>query len=187
MKRYFWLFAGLTLGWMVFIFCMSAQSIAESKETSGEITLFLAELFYGKGSEITESMMEPVTLLVRKTAHMAAYAILFLLSYGTVYCYKKSFSAKITGLLAYGWTVFYAMTDEVHQIFSGRGALVADVIIDAFGALIGVALLFGAVKFFSAKRIGSKFGWLLATAIGSFAIYILVFVVFHLEVISLFC
>lgn len=176
MKRYFWLFAVLTLGWMTFIFCMSAQSITESKETSGSLTLFLAQLLYGKGTVLTESMLEPVSILVRKTAHMAAYAILFLLSYGSVYFYKKSLSAKLIWLMAYGWTVFYAITDEIHQIFSGRGALVADVIIDALGALIGVMLVLGFRKIK---------GWGVVALLAAFGIYVLTFFLFHPEVLGL--
>lgn len=186
MKRYFWIFAGLTLGWMAFIFCMSAQGMTESAQSSAGITSFLAELFYGKGVELTEAMLQPVTLLVRKTAHLAAYAILFLLSYGTAHFYKKSLSVKRKWLLAYGWTVFYAATDEAHQIFSGRGAMVADVVIDAFGALIGAVLLFGIGRFLRTPGTWRKVGWAFATLAGTFCAYVLTFLLFHREVIGLF-
>lgn len=186
MKRHFWIFAGLTLGWMAFIFYMSAQGTTESAQNSAGITSFVAELFYGKGVALTEAMLQPVTLLVRKTAHMAAYAILFLLSYGTVYYCKKTFSVKWMWLFAYGWTVFYAVTDEIHQIFSGRGALVADVVIDAFGALIGTVLLFGVRKVLSAKGAWGKLGWVATSLVGAFGIYALTFVFFHRDVIELF-
>ena len=184
MKRhFFWVFAVLTLGWMTFIFCMSAQTITESKETSGGLTLFLAELFYGKGTVLTEAMLEPISVLVRKTAHMVAYAVLFLLSFGTMHFYKSVFFEKWKWLLAYGWAVFYAMTDEVHQIFSGRGALVADVIIDAMGALIGVVVLFGIVKFLPSKGCLGKIGWLFTTLLTAFFIYALAFLLFQREVL----
>lgn len=186
MKRSFWIFAGLTLGWMAFIFFMSAQGVADSNQTSAGMTSFLAELFYGKGVELTETMLHPVTLLVRKTAHMAAYAILFLLSYGTVHFYKRGFSVKMSGLFALGWTVFYAITDEIHQIFSGRGALVADVVIDGFGALIGVVLLFGIGKILHADGGWRKVGWVFVTLLGACCFYALTFLLFHGEVIGLF-
>ena len=187
MKRhFFWVFAVLTLGWMTFIFCMSAQTITESKETSGGLTLFLAELFYGKGTVLTEAMLEPISVLVRKTAHMVAYAVLFLLSFGTMHFYKQELAAKWKYLIAYGWTVFYAMTDEVHQIFSGRGALVADVIIDAMGALIGVVVLFGIVKFLTSKGCLGKIGWVAIAFIEAFGIYVVVFLLFHPDVIKIF-
>ena len=164
---------------MTVIFLLSAQSIAQSQETSGGITLFLAELFYGKGITITEDMMEPVTLLVRKTAHMAAYAVLFLLSYGTVYYYKNSLAEKWSRLVAYGWTVFYAVTDEIHQIFSGRGAMVTDVFVDALGALIGILLLCAFVKKNKLKR-------KVIALFGAAGVYVLAFLLFYPQVIKIF-
>lgn len=212
-KICFWLFAACTLCFMAFIFSMSAQSIDESLDTSGGLTLWLAELFYGPDTALTEEMLEPVSLLVRKTAHMAEYAILFLLSYGTVHFYgasygapfgaasgascasgcgiraksgKKPLAAKWKWLIAYAWTVFYAATDEIHQIFSGRGAMVVDVIIDAFGALIGTALLLGTFQMLTAKGAKKKAGWVVTTLAVMFCVYALSFLLFHREVLGLF-
>lgn len=192
-KIWFWLFAISTLGFMVFIFSMSAQDAEASALTSEGLTRWLAEVFYGPDATMTEEMIRPVAMLVRKTAHMTEYAILFLLSYGTVHFYgesyggkRKSLPAKLRWLIAYGWTVFYAATDEFHQSFVGRGATPVDVMIDAFGALIGTALLLGAFQMLTAKGVKKKAGWVVATLAVMFCIYALSFLLFHREVFGLF-
>lgn len=188
----FWLFAVATLCFMVFIFCMSAQTIDESLETSGSLTMWLAEFFYGSDGAMTEELLEPVSVLVRKTAHMGEYAILFLLSYGTVHFYNETYGVrkqllvKCNWLIAYGWTVFYAATDEFHQIFSGRGAMVVDVLIDAMGALIGTVLLFGLARSFRGESLRQKLDWFVYTVDSAVLIYLLAFVLFHREVFGIF-
>ena len=45
-------------------------------------------------------------------------------------------------MLAYGLTVIYAVSDEIHQAFvPGRSAQLSDVCIDACGAAIGLSLI----------------------------------------------
>jgi VanZ family protein len=70
--------------------------------------------------------------VLRKGAHMTEYAILAVLL------------ARATGSLvwAFAFTVLYAGSDEVHQLFvRGRHGSPVDVAIDAVGALIGLSLL----------------------------------------------
>jgi VanZ family protein len=70
--------------------------------------------------------------VLRKGAHMTEYAILAVLL------------VRATGSLAWAvaFTVLYAASDEVHQLFvRGRHGSPVDVAIDAVGALIGLTLL----------------------------------------------
>ena len=70
--------------------------------------------------------------VLRKGAHMTEYAILAVLL------------VRATGslALAFAFTVLYAASDEVHQLFvRGRHGSPVDVAIDAVGALIGLTLL----------------------------------------------
>ncbi len=69
---------------------------------------------------------------LRKTAHLAEYAILGgLLARAT----GRAFSATLLG-------VVYACTDEIHQSFvTGRAGRPVDVAIDAAGVLIGVLVV----------------------------------------------
>jgi VanZ family protein len=70
--------------------------------------------------------------VLRKGAHMTEYAILAVLL------------VRATGSLAwaFAFTVAYAASDEVHQLFvRGRHGSPVDVAIDSVGALIGLTLL----------------------------------------------
>ena len=70
--------------------------------------------------------------VLRKGAHMTEYAILAVLL------------VRATGSLvsAFAFTVLYAASDEVHQLFvRGRHGSPVDVAIDAVGALIALSLL----------------------------------------------
>jgi VanZ family protein len=70
-------------------------------------------------------------LVLRKCAHATEYAILAVLLW----------RALGRELLAFAIAVFYAVTDEVHQTFvAGRHGSPRDVLIDAFGAALGLAV-----------------------------------------------
>lgn len=72
--------------------------------------------------------------IIKKTAHVSEYAILFALIY-------RATKGKL--LLAFALTIFYAATDEFHQSFvPGRTAKVYDVIgFDLAGASIAAYVL----------------------------------------------
>jgi len=137
----------LTIAVMVTIFIMSAQTKDESASTSGFFTKFLVKIIYGDQT-VTDEMFRGVSLLVRKTAHMTIFAVLFICAYNTVRSYIKTFKEEkihkifLAFPIAYIFAVFYACTDEFHQSFAGRGALFTDVITDSIGALIGAALVY---------------------------------------------
>jgi VanZ family protein len=70
--------------------------------------------------------------VLRKGAHMTEYAILAVLLVRATGSYAWAFA----------FTVAYAASDEVHQLFvRGRHGSPIDVAIDAVGAVIGLSLL----------------------------------------------
>ena len=70
-------------------------------------------------------------LVLRKLAHATEYAILAVLLW----------RALGRELLAFALAVLYAVTDEVHQTFvAGRHGSPRDVVIDAIGAALGLAV-----------------------------------------------
>ena len=77
--------------------------------------------------------VDTIGFIVRKTAHMTEYAVLFLL-------YRRALvlsGARHPGLAALVMSAGYAMTDEWHQSFvAGRGPSPVDVGIDTLGAAI---------------------------------------------------
>lgn len=69
--------------------------------------------------------------LIKKAGHMLEYAILAWLWYRAL--------GRLHGWAAWGITALYAASDEFHQSFTpGRHAQIADVIIDAAGAALGL-------------------------------------------------
>jgi len=119
----------LCAAWMAVIFVMSAMPGDVSGAQSGMVTqLILQALSPVLGPGTAEKTLE---FLVRKGAHMAEYAVLFLL-------YRRALrfgGGKRPGVKAFLMAVAYAATDEFHQAFvPGRGPAAADVMIDAAGA-----------------------------------------------------
>lgn len=79
--------------------------------------------------------------IIRKTAHMGEYFILFLLIYqavGSTIRLPQSKKILLTLLL----TILYAFSDELHQTFvSGRSGKFFDIWVDSVGALGALALI----------------------------------------------
>jgi len=129
-----------TVLWMAFIFFMSAATGEESGEQSGRFVDMLVWA-YGLvtgGAQPSAALLETLSFLVRKAAHMTEYAVLALLCrHSLVKC-----DASHPGIKALCIAALYACTDELHQAFvPDRGPSPVDVLIDAFGASLG--LLFG--------------------------------------------
>lgn len=130
---------------MICIFRFSAETAEASADTSGSlIHSFLLRLFpdYASGSSAEQfQWIESLQLFVRKGAHFSIYALLAIL------CWLPAHSAVSSSLMsaeaAWGITVLYAISDELHQSFvPGRSCELRDVLIDSSGALCGLLLLF---------------------------------------------
>jgi VanZ family protein len=130
----------LLLAWMYLIYFLSDQS--------GLLALpFLQKLKLLP--EINDSKLAgDMEYVVRKSAHMAEYAVLFILTYLTTSRLffrkgeKKLAKALVLSLLI---CIAYAFSDESHQfIVPGRDGRIVDIFIDTFGILLGQLLvLFG--------------------------------------------
>lgn len=132
-----WLSAAI---WMGVIFMMSAMPGEASSETSGTLVrVVMGVLSFLLGEEAAASIsIDTIHLLIRKGAHMAEYAVLFLLYHRAL----ELESAKRPGLLALALCAAYASTDELHQAFvADRGPSVIDVGIDTLGAGMAWALI----------------------------------------------
>ncbi len=126
--------------WMILIFGGSTN-LGAPKNTSRIIGPFLHWLV----PDISDQAIDRVQFAVRKSGHMAEYAILSLLLWRA--------RRNISNIPAKGWrwsdarfaillSATYAVTDEFHQSFvSTRQASVLDVLIDTSGAAVGVIVL----------------------------------------------
>ena len=122
---------GLCAAWMAVIFFMSAMPGEVSGEQSGTLVNLLLGAIEAVG--ISQDSVNPalLELLLRKGAHMAEYAVLFLLLFRAL----RLSGVRRPGLTALLLSAAYAATDEFHQMFSeGRGPSPLDVLIDTAGA-----------------------------------------------------
>lgn len=119
---------------MAVIFYFSAQTGEESTLLSDEVV----------GAAYGEDMIGTrfLTVIVRKGAHFAEYALLG----GLIYLANRRVMSEardgIRVLSALGASAVYALSDEIHQYFvPGRACMASDVLIDSLGALFGIMLL----------------------------------------------
>ena len=134
--------------WMGVIFGFSSDTAEESAGLSAKVCRFLAERFVKGFESLGPAEQDRITgslqLFVRKGAHVTEYMILGVLLSVTLAAYglRRVFS------LALGTGVLYAALDEYHQRFvPGRSGEIRDVLVDAFGLLLGLALARGAGRF----------------------------------------
>jgi VanZ family protein len=121
-RRWRW---GLTALWMIVIFVLSAQT-GSGQHSAWVLSTFLALL----GLPIPPDwLMDGLHTGVRKLAHVLEYAILALLMAWSL--------LPRAGYLYRAWlfTVAYAVSDELHQLFvPNRAGTLTDVVVDALGA-----------------------------------------------------
>lgn len=130
---------------MVTIFWFSAQPADVSTEMSDGVTklllgiaeaLGLMKLSPGRVYELCVFFSTPV----RKCAHITEFAVLHLTVLWGLWQWEYRKRKWIFGALMV--TVFYACTDEFHQLFvPGRAGMITDVMIDSIGAVLITAVL----------------------------------------------
>lgn len=122
------------------IFFFSSQPGEDSSKLSGsllhEILLALSRFFPGRtDAEPNLALLAELEFLLRKTAHVTEYTILYLtVLFGLS---PRRLPRKKWALTAFLITVCYACTDEFHQYFvPDRSARITDVMIDSIGSSI---------------------------------------------------
>ena len=122
------------------IFFLSAQPGGASNETS----MSFAALFFDGDIEFA------LHALIRKLAHMAEYAALAV----PVWLFLSTFDLKklCCDLAALGAAALYAGSDEIHQLFvEGRSGQFSDVLVDTFGAALGIVFIVLVTTFIKRK------------------------------------
>ena len=142
-KIYFYISLIIVLALLVLIFCLSHQNGEESTETSGWFTSLLNFIF---PFELTEDF-------VRTMAHFSEFACLSFFMNNLFVSYKE----KLTPVFACALSFFYAITDEIHQIFvPGRACQFLDMMVDLAGILSGFIVY--AVIYTLVRKTVKKFG-----------------------------
>ncbi len=139
----------LLIGCMVLIFNFSSQPADDSMDLSDGL---LNKILVFLKISLPEDVVIFMRVFIRKVAHFAIYALLGILAYLLL---KTGYS--IENKLAFPWALavsaFYAVTDEVHQLFvSGRSGSVKDVFLDSVGALCGIILAWGLCRILLGRK-----------------------------------
>lgn len=132
-----WLPAAL---WMAVLFMVSTE-LGSSRRTSR----LLVPLLRWIAPSLPQSTIDALQLGVRKTGHAVGYAILA----GLLWSARRASSNPrpvawrwSDARFAFAVATFYAATDEWHQTFTAtRQGSMADVLLDAAGAALGLAAL----------------------------------------------
>ena len=149
-KKYIW-FHILVVGWMIVIFCFSAQQGEGSSDLSKGVSYWLAEclnglLRLGWNENKLFQVASVIGYPVRKLAHMTEFGILAVLLIWAANAYAILRKGKRRWLAALGVTFLYAISDEVHQLFvPNRYGCFTDVLIDTAGGAIALLLWAGFV------------------------------------------
>lgn len=118
------------------IFFFSAQPATESSEVSqGLLQKILGIIPATK--MLSGAKLNFAEHILRKTAHFSLYSLL------GVYAYLSASSFKISKKIisSLGFCLVYAVSDEIHQMFSpGRSCQISDVILDFAGSMVGIFL-----------------------------------------------
>lgn len=157
------IFALLTFGVMVLIFCFSHQAGDESSSASSGVTLFIVRLFYKGFDKLSIAaqleILSRYSFFVRKAAHFSIFAALGIFSNLSIrFFYREKnvslprFSLVFNALFCF----IYACSDEFHQLFiAGRVGSFSDVLIDFSGsltAILGMAIIIWLVNKTRARR-----------------------------------
>lgn len=118
----------LLISWCLLIFYFSSQQGDISSTSSSRVLNFINKLF-----NINLYNYKYSILIVRKSAHMFLYFVLFLLSSNFFKKNNRNNYYK-KGLL---FCFIYAISDEIHQLFViGRTFKLIDILIDMIGSTI---------------------------------------------------
>ena len=120
---------------MAIIFLFSNQQATISKNTSDEfIKSTIIAISYNNNININ-LIIDNYSFIIRKIAHFMLYLVLGLFVYNV---FKNNKKRIIISLFI---CIFYACTDEFHQLFIfGRSCEIRDVIIDSIGSFIGILI-----------------------------------------------
>ena len=123
-KAYIIISAILLVAVMVTIFMLSAENGEKSTDTSGRFVKILTFILG----------FTPPEDVVRTLGHFCEFAALGFLSANMLFAYKDKLKPVLTALFSIG----YAVTDEIHQIFvPERACQLSDLAVDSAGIILG--------------------------------------------------
>lgn len=138
-KIVLWIFVILTCA-MIFNFSSKVgnNSFEQSEAITKKVENVVTQI---TDKESSYANFERVHKFIRKQGHFIEFAILGIFVFLLVRCYD--FSMKKSLIIALSFILFYAATDEIHQLFvEGRMGRIKDVFIDFFGGIVGMGIVY---------------------------------------------
>ena len=145
----------ITVAIMILIFVQSAMPDYVSSEESNIIVILIESVIEKTGR--TVSNRDLVEFVIRKIAHFTEYAAFGASLLFTTSCFlgcnnknnktdgepRKKLSGILFLLIPWLFGIFYAATDEIHQLFvPGRYGKFHDVLIDSAGVAVGILICY---------------------------------------------
>lgn len=138
-KIYIIISAVALLAVLVTIFILSAQNGEQSSSTSGFFTELIEAIF---GQPANEA-------IIRTLAHFCEFAGLGFLMCNFIFALKD----KLKPFLSILFSVSYALTDEIHQIFvPERACQLSDLAVDSAGIVLGVTVFYIIISIIKHKK-----------------------------------
>ena len=147
----------LIIIWMIFIFFMSNMPSKESDNESKTLIIYIIEkydiLVNSNSSTIkrhhSDEFITIANGIFRKCAHAFVYFVLSILIFNFLHKLNK-FGIYKNFIIDIITCIIYACTDEYHQTFVvGRSGELRDILIDSFGAILGLVIIIVITKLIS--------------------------------------
>lgn len=104
------------------------------------IAWMAAIFFFSSRQRLGVTQTYVYDFIIFKTLHVIEYSILFFLVFRAIHSTRLSLSRQY--LYAVVFSVFYAASDEIHQLFTAtRQGTVRDILIDTAGIMITYGLM----------------------------------------------
>ena len=127
---------------IITIFNFSEQAGPDSRALSRKVSRTIIDImpkYKNKNESEKSTLVLKSQVIIRKTAHVTEYTILGMLA--TIFFSTFNMSKKARVLIALMIGFVYAISDEIHQMFTpNRTPLVTDVFIDTAGVILGIVI-----------------------------------------------
>ena len=123
------------------IFSFSLQPGDTSAQISSGFGQWLIQTLLPFAKDFLEENWGTVHLLIRKGAHFTEYLMLGILMRSTLLQYAHRLPARLGGVSWLMCVVVASCDETIQRYVGGRAGQVMDVLLDASGALVGIALL----------------------------------------------
>ncbi len=124
----------MILAWAALIFCLSTRTFSPSFTRA-----LLAGILHFFHLQVSWRTFNFLHALLRKSAHLAEYAIFALMLYSFPHEDARGFWQPRRALICVAMAAAYSLTDEFHQMFvPGRHASLLDCELDTLGAVLAM-------------------------------------------------